>query len=98
MNHIICKRTLRQFWKSHPDSEDALKAWHVEAKTANWQNPAGIKARYRNASILQNSRVVFNICGNRYSLIVKINYHASIILIRYVGTHQEYDAIDAETI
>ncbi|PNU21369.1 addiction module toxin RelE [Geothermobacter hydrogeniphilus] len=98
MNRIIAKRTLREFWKSHPDSEEALKSWHAEAKAANWQNPAEIKAQYRSASVLKDSRVVFNICGNKYRLIVKINYAASIVLIRFIGTHKEYDAIDAETV
>jgi mRNA interferase HigB len=97
MYRIISKRTLRDFWEEHPDTEEALKSWHSEAKSANWQNPAEIKAQFGNASILKDSRVVFNICGNKYRLIVKINYAASIIFIRFVGTHKEYDAIDAET-
>lgn len=98
MKNIIAKKTLREFWEKHPDSEDALKAWHAEAKAAGWQNPAEVKAQYGNASILKNNRVVFNIHGNKYRLIVKINYAASIVLIRFVGTHKEYDAIDAETV
>ena len=98
MNRIISKKTLREFWDRLPDSEETLKAWHAEAKSAIWQNPADIKAQYGNASILKDSRVVFNICGNKYHLIVKINYAASIVLIRFVGTHKEYDAIDAETV
>lgn len=98
MNRIISKRTIREFWERFPDSEQALRAWHSEVKAADWQNPADVKARYGNASILKDSRVVFNICGNKYRLIVKINYSASIVLIRFVGTHKEYDAIDAETV
>lgn len=98
MNRIISKRTIREFWERYPDAEEALKAWHAEAKAADWQNPADIKAQFGNASILKDSRVVFNICGNKYRLIVKINYPASIVLIRFVGTHKEYDAIDAETV
>lgn len=95
---IITLRTLKQFWLANPDAEKAIQAWHTEAKAANWQNPADIKEKYRNASILRNSRVVFNICGNKYRLIVHINYKISIIYIRFIGTHKEYDAINAEEI
>ena len=95
---VITLRTLKQFWLAKPDTEKALKAWHAEAKAANWQSPADIKEQYRSASILQNSRVVFNICGNKYRLIVKINYHFSTVYIRFIGTHKEYDAINAEEI
>ena len=95
---IITLRTLKEFWWKKPDAEKSLKAWHAEAKAANWQNPAEIKEQYRSASILQNSRVVFNICGNRYRLIVHINYKISIIYIRFIGTRKQYDAINAEEI
>jgi mRNA interferase HigB len=95
---VISKRTLREFWEIFPDAEDALKAWHAEAEAATWQNPAEIKARYGSASILKDSRMVFNICGNKYRLVVKINYKAAVIFIRFVGTHKEYDAIKAEVI
>lgn len=98
MNRIVAKKTIREFWERFPDAEDALKAWYAEIKAAEWQNPTDIKAQYGNASILKDNRVVFNICGNKYRLIVKINYIASIVLIRFVGTHKEYDAIDAETV
>ncbi|MDA3835641.1 MAG: type II toxin-antitoxin system HigB family toxin [Spirochaetales bacterium] len=95
---IITLRTLKQFWLKKPDAEKTLKAWHAEAKAADWQSPTEIKAQYRSASILQDSRVVFNICGNKYRLIVKINYHFSIIYIRFIGTHKKYDTINAEEI
>lgn len=95
---VIAKRTLREFWKRFPDAEDALKAWHAEAKEAAWHNPADIKAQYGSASILKGNRMVFNICGNRYRLVVKINYKTAIVLIRFIGTHKEYDAIKAEVI
>lgn len=99
MKRIISIKKLREFWDERfPDSEQALKAWYAEAKSANWQSPTDIKAQYGNASILKGSRVVFNICGNKYRLIVKINFPASIVYIRFVGTHKEYDAIDAGTI
>ena len=98
MKNIISRRKIREFWERYPDSEAALKSWYTEAKAANWQNPAEIKAQFGNASILKDSRVVFNICGNKYRLIAKINFPASVVYIRFVGTHKEYDAIDAETV
>jgi mRNA interferase HigB len=98
MKNIIAKSTLRKFWRVHPDAKGALEAWHAEAKAAQWKSPADVKAHYGNASILKDSRVVFNICGNKYRLIVKINYEYEVIRIRFVGTHKEYDSINAETI
>jgi len=99
MKRIISKKIIRIFWEQRfPDSKEALESWHAEVRAAQWQNPAEIKAQYRNASILKGSRVVFNICGNKYRVIVKINFSASIVYIRFVGTHKEYDAIDAESI
>ena len=95
---VIAKRTLREYWGRHPETEQALKAWHAEAEKAAWQTPNDIKAQYGNASILKDSRVVFNICGNAHRLIVKINYDAGIIFVKFMGTHTEYDQIDAETI
>lgn len=98
MKNIISRKTLREFGELFPDAKDALDSWYAEAKAAVWQNPGDIKAKYRNASILKGGRVVFNICGNKYRLIVRINYPASVIYIRFVGTHKEYDAIDAEKV
>ncbi len=95
---IMSRSTLRDFWEFHPDTEEALKAWYYEASHANWQSPADIKKAHRNASIIANNRVVFNIKGNSYRLIVAIRYDISIIFIRFVGTHAEYDKVDAETI
>jgi mRNA interferase HigB len=98
MKNIISKKVLREFWANHPDSVGALQAWHAEVKAAEWKSPADVKAQFGSASILKDSRVVFNICGNKYRLIVKINYDHEVIRIRFVGTHKEYDAIDAETV
>lgn len=95
---VVAKRTLRAFWDQHPDAEDALKAWHAEASAASWRTPAEVKAQYRSASILKDNRIVFNVCGNKYRLIVKINYKIAIMLVRFIGTHAEYDAINAEEI
>jgi mRNA interferase HigB len=95
---IISKKTLRDFWLIHNDSEERLKSWHKEAEEANWKNPQDIKNKYPAASFLADNRVVFNIKGNSYRLIVKINYEFSIVWIRFIGTHSEYDKINAETI
>ena len=95
---VIARRTLRDFWKNHSDSEEALKAWFSEAENSQWDSPADIKKKFPHASILQDNRVVFNIKGNNYRLIVKINYDYGQVFIRFVGTHAEYDKIDATTI
>lgn len=95
---VIAVSTLRSFWARHPDAEQALKAWYEEASNAHWTQPAEIKAKYRSASVLKNRRVVFNIKGNDYRLIVAIAYKLQIVYVKFVGTHQEYDAVDAETI
>ncbi|MBV5261736.1 type II toxin-antitoxin system HigB family toxin [Synechococcus moorigangaii CMS01] len=98
---IIAKKTLTDFIAHNPqyfDAKEALEAWHSEAKAAKWQNPVDIKTQYRNASILKDNRVVFNIAGNKYRLIVAINFSAQIIFIKFIGTHKEYDKIDANTV
>jgi mRNA interferase HigB len=95
---IIALRTLREFWTAHADAEAALRAWYADARQAEWKTPEDVKAIYANASILGNNRVVFNIRGNAYRLIVSINYAFGIVYIRFVGTHAGYDRVDAETI
>jgi len=95
---VIAVSTLRAFWERYPDAEQPLKAWYEEATGASWSKPADIKAQYRSASVLKNRRVVFNIKGNDYRLIVAIAYKLQIVYVKFVGTHQEYDAVDAETI
>lgn len=95
---VISKRTLEKFWKIRHDSKEQLEAWYAEAEKNTWRKPADIKEKYRSASILKDSRVVFNICGNKYRLVVKCNYKASIVYIRFVGTHTEYDKINVEEI
>lgn len=98
--HIIKKKTLIDFYQkpNHQDAKEPLEAWHHEAKKAHWASPAEIKEQYRSASILKDNRVVFNIAGNKYRLIVKINYHSKTVYVRFIGTHKEYDKIDAEAI
>ena len=95
---IIAVSTLRNFWERHGDAEEPLKAWYQEARTANWATPHEIKAAYRHASVLGDNRIVFNVAGNKYRLIVKFNYAFGIGYIRFIGTHAEYDRIDAEQI
>lgn len=95
---VIALKTLRRFWERHPDARQALQAWYHDAQQARWRTPSDIKAVYRNASIIGHNRVVFNIKGNQYRLVVAIKYAHGIVYIRFVGSHDEYDKIDAETI
>lgn len=97
---VIATSTLRRFWEQpdYRDSEQALKSWNAEVTKAVWQQPADIKAQYRNASILKGGRVVFNIKGNDYRLVAAIAYQTQVIFVKFVGTHEQYDAIDAETV
>lgn len=95
---IISVKTLRDFWAENPDAEQPLRAWVDEAAKADWKSPADIKAQYRTASILKNRRVVFNIKGNHYRLIVAIAYQRGWVFVKFIGNHKEYDAIDADTI
>ena len=95
---IISVKTLREYWINHTGIEQALKAWAAEAKRSTWKTPADIKQRYRSADFLSDNRVVFNIKGNSYRLVVKIHYNTGIVYIRFVGTHAEYDKIDSEKI
>lgn len=95
---IIAKKTLRDFWADYPDTEQQLKSWFQEANKAIWKSPTQIKKAYPSASILPGNRVVFNIKGNNYRLIVRINYDYQIVWIRFIGTHAQYDKIDATKI
>ena len=92
---VIAVSALRAFWERYPDAEQPLKAWYEEATGASWSQPADIKAHYRSASVLKNRRVVFS---NDYRLIVVIAYKLQIVYVKFVGTHKEYDAVDAETV
>lgn len=95
---IISKKALTDYWTKVPATKAELQAWHSETKHADWATPADVKAKYGNASILKEGRVVFNICGNNYRLIVWINYDFRTIYIRFLGTHREYDDINAQTV
>ena len=96
--HIISRKALREFWETHTDAQKALEAWYLDTKRATWETPSDIKRVYRNASFVANNRVVFNIKGNRYWIVVVVVYGNGIVYIRFVGTHSEYDKIDATTI
>jgi len=98
---VISKITLREFWESSPQyvySKPSLEVWHGEILRATWKTPQEIKAQFRSASILKNNRVVFNILGNKYRLIVSIDYGRQACFIRFIGTHKQYDEINAEVV
>lgn len=98
MIRIIAKRTLKEFWSKHSDSEQYLKTWYDTARNARWKSPGDVRNTFANASIISGNRVVFNIKGNTYRLIVKFQYEKEWAFIRFIGTHSEYDKINAETI
>ena len=95
---VFTYKRLREFWERHPDARQPLLSWHREAEDADWDTPAAVKTRYPNASVIGNNRVVFNIKGNDYRLVVRINYPYRAVYIRFLGTHAEYDRIDAEEV
>ena len=95
---VVAKKILRDFWEKHEDCEQQLKSWYREAQKAKWENPNQIKIEYPSASILNDNRVAFNIKGNNYRLIVKISYEYEMVYIRFIGTHDKYDKINANKI
>ena len=95
---IIAKKALREFWELHPDAEEPLLAWYREVQQEDWDTPTEIKEKYGSASFVGDNRVVFNIKGNSYRLVVRINYPYRVVYIRFVGTHSEYDRIDVEEV
>lgn len=97
---VIAKRSLRLFWEKPncDDAQAALEAWHDVAMQAAWNTPQDVKDQIGNASIVANNRVVFNIAGNKYRLVVEIQYQAGIVWVKFLGTHAEYDKIDVETV
>lgn len=98
---IIALSTLKAFLGRHPaygDAHQPLMAWYRQARTANWGTPADVKRDIRSASILKDGRVVFNIAGNKYRIVAWINFPYRVVYIRFVGTHEQYDDIDAQTV
>lgn len=95
---VIAKSTLVAFWTKHPDAEEPLKAWHDEATKAEWSTPQDIKDQYRSASFVGNNRVIFNIKGNDYRLVVAVAYRFKAVYIKFIGTHDEYDDINSTSV
>jgi mRNA interferase HigB len=95
---IISRKVLKDFWIKHPQAEQPLKAWFAETRNNEWKDTKDIKDRYRSADFIAGKRVVFNIAGNKFRLIVKVHYNTGFVYIRFVGTHAEYDKIDAENV
>ena len=98
---VIAKRTLREFWERQPQNAAAktpLQDWHAQVFAADWATPSDVKEQYADASILRGGRVVFNVAGNKYRLVVRINYAYRVVYVRFIGTHAEYDEIDVHTI
>jgi len=95
---IISRKTLKDFYENpkYKDSKSALESWHREVSKQDWSNPNEIKQMYRSASIIGDEKVVFNIAGNKYRLIVAINYYARIVFVKFIGTHKQYDKINVE--
>ncbi len=97
---VIAKSTLKKFWEQriYNDSQNPLESWYEEAIKADWRSPQDLKDQYGNASICGNNRVVFNIGGNKYRLVVEIQYQAGIVWVKFIGTHTQYDKINVENI
>ena len=95
---IIARSTLSAFWAKHPDAEIPLTSWYALASRAHWKSPIEIKSAYRNASFTANNRVVFNIKGNDYRLVVLVRYDKGLMFVRFIGTHVQYDNIDVTTV
>ena len=96
--NVISKRTLVQFYERHPQAKSGLEVWHADARKAQWDSPEDIKQIYASASFLKDNRVVFNIKGNDFRLIVHIDYKRKIVRIKFIGTHGEYDKINVEEV
>jgi mRNA interferase HigB len=95
---IIAKRTLRLFWEKHPQAETPLRLWHAQVNQASWTGPADIKAMFRSVDFVADNRAIFNIGGNKYRLIVHVSYTYQRVLVKFVGTHDEYDDINPEVV
>ena len=98
---IISLSTLRKFWEGSPSYADSIEpgmAWYRETLKADWSTPNDVKAQFSTASVLRDGRVIFNIAGNKYRVVVWINYAYRVVYIRFIGTHRQYDEIDAQTI
>ena len=95
---VISKPILKEFWAEYPAAEQPLKAWHKTTSDADWNSPAELKQSYRSADILKSGRVIFDIGGNKYRIVARVNFVGKVVLIKFVGTHEEYNKIDAQTV
>ena len=97
---VIAKSTLKKFWEqpAYSDAQNPLESWYEETVKASWLSPQSVKTQYGNASICGNNRVVFNIGGNKYRLVVEIQYRAGIVWVKFIGTHTQYDKINVENV
>lgn len=95
---VVAVKTLKLFWEENPEAENALLAWHEEVCLAEWESPNDLKSQFGNASIISGKRVVFNIHGNTFRLIVDIEYKFKLVFITWIGTHKDYDKIDAKEV
>jgi len=91
---ILAKKILREYWEKHSAIEEQLKSWYQETSKSNWLNPNYVKDEFPNARLISNNRVIFNIKGNQYRLIVRVNYKYQMVYVRFIGSHEEYDKID----
>lgn len=98
MKRILAKGTLREFWERHPEAEHHLKVWYDDVLAATWKSPAEVKRHYATASVLKNGRIVFNIRGNSFRLVAHFDFERQAVYIRFIGSHKEYDKIDANSI
>ncbi|MGG7661693.1 type II toxin-antitoxin system HigB family toxin [Dyadobacter sp. BHUBP1] len=98
MKRIFSRGTLRDFWENHPEMEQPLKVWYDDVLAADWKSPSDVKRQYATASILKNGRIVFNIRGNSFRLVAHFDFERQMVYIRFIGSHKEYDKIDANSI
>jgi mRNA interferase HigB len=96
--HVISRRKLVEFWEANPEAKKSLQTWLSIAKAAKWKSPADVRTIDPKASVIANNRVVFDILGGRYRLVVAIRYFSGVVFIRFVGTHSDYDSVDAERV
>lgn len=95
---VLSKKILREFWELYPDAENQIKSWYEETLKGDWTNPNFVKDEFPNSRLIANDRVIFNIKGNQYRLVVRVNYKYKMVYVRFIGTHEEYDKIDATKI
>lgn len=95
---VIAVKTLKEYWIKFPQAKQALLSWYEEVETASWGSPNELKSQYGNASIITEKRVVFNIHGNSFRLVVDIEYRLKIVFVVWFGTHKQYDSVDAKKI